>query len=222
MAAAWPPHDAREEGPWSAWRDEDLLLEYTRKGSGDAFAELVHRYQRPLYIHLRRYLGDAGLVEDALQATFLAVHLRRGQFDPRRRFRPWVYCIATTRAIDLYRRNRQPGGHSPGARRQGRSADAKGWSLEDLPDARAVPPLEQLEAGEDRQKLWRVVDALPPHLREVLVLIVFRGAAYQEAADTLEIPLGTVKSRMHEALRRLRETPRTTPDAPLSKGSKAP
>lgn len=200
------PRGAREKGPWSAWQDEDLLVEYTRKGTGEAFEELVHRYQRQLYTHLRRYLGDSGLVEDAFQATFLTVHLRRGEFDPRRRFQPWVYRIATTRAIDLFRRNRRHGGGSFDAWRRGHGPSAERRPLEDLPDARAVPPLEQLETTENRQRLRRLVDSLSARLRDVLVLIMYRGLAYQEAADMLGIPLGTVKSRLNQARLHLRRT----------------
>jgi RNA polymerase sigma-70 factor (ECF subfamily) len=204
------PPAAREKSPWSAWQDEDLLVEYRREGTGEAFEELVHRYRRQLHVHLRRYLGDAGLVEDAFQATFLAVHLRRGEFDPQRRFRPWVYCIATTRAIDLSRRNRRHQRGGLDAWRHGHSPSAEGWFLEDLPDVRARPPWEQLQATENRQRLSRVVDSLPPRLSEVIVLVMLRGLAYQQAADALGIPLGTVKSRLHEALLRLRKTPLVT------------
>ena len=67
-----------------------------------------------------------------------------------------------------------------------------------------------METTEDRERLRRLVDSLPARLRDVLVLIMLRGCAYQEAADTLGIPLGTVKSRLHEALLRLRKTPVVT------------
>ncbi len=208
--AAAPPPGARPRGPWSAWQDEDLLVEYTREGTGEAFAELVHRYQRPLYTHLHKYLRDSGQVEDAFQATFLAVHLRRGEFDPRRRFRPWVYCIATTRAIDMFRRNRRHRRFSPDAWQAGHDPAAERQTLDDLPDARVQPPLTQLETTENGQRLRRVVDSLPARLRDVIVQVMLRGVAYQEAADLLKIPLGTVKSRLHEALLRLRKAPLAT------------
>jgi RNA polymerase sigma-70 factor, ECF subfamily len=204
------PLGARRESPWSTWPDEELLVEYARKETREAFEELVHRYERPLYGHLRRYLGDSGLAEDAFQATFLAVHLRRHEFDPRRQFRPWVYRIATTRAIDLYRHNRRGSRLILDARRRGDDPGAQGRPLEDLPDARAPSPSDRLETREDRERLKRLVDSLPARLRGVLVLIALRGLAYQQAADALGIPMGTVKSRLHEALLRLRKTPLAT------------
>jgi len=200
------PLGTRRENPWSTWPDEDLLVEYTRKESREAFEELVHRYERPLYSYLCRYLGDTGLAEDAFQATFLAVHLRRRQFDPRRRFRPWVYRIATTRAIDLFRKNRRHSRIGLDAWRRGHDPGADGQPLEDLPDVRALPPSDRLEATEDRQKLRRLVDSLPARLRDVVVLTTQRGLACQEAADTLGIPVGTVKSRLNHARLHLRKT----------------
>src|SRR3989304_2158430 len=87
--------------------DEVLLLAYRDHADRTAFSELVRRYERELYSYLRRYLGDAGMAEDAFQATFLQVHLKCDQFAEGRRFRPWLYTIATNQAIDAQRRNRR-------------------------------------------------------------------------------------------------------------------
>ena len=93
--------------PLSACSDEDLLVELYAEGHAGGVRGLVYRYERPLYDYLHHYLSDAGLAEDTFQATFLEVHLHCREFDPSRRFKPWVYRIATTRAIDLLRRNRR-------------------------------------------------------------------------------------------------------------------
>ena len=180
--------------------DEELLAAYIEMGSREAFEELVRRYERELYGYLYRFLGDAQLAEDAFQATFLEVYLHCREFDPSRRFRPWVYRIATTRAIDLLRRNR---------RHRLLSLDARGpsWAGNrptDLPDAKARTPLELLETSEIRQRFRLLVDSLPTRLRNVLVLVMFGGLEYHEAAEALEIPIGTVKSRIHNAIFRLR------------------
>ena len=71
------------------------------------FTELVSRYQRELYNYLRRFLADATLAEDVFQATFLQVHVKRDAFEQGRKFRPWLYTIATNQAIDAQRRNRR-------------------------------------------------------------------------------------------------------------------
>ena len=87
--------------------DEELLARYKSAGDRLAFEGLVQRYERELYSYLRRYLGDATLAEDAFQATFLQVHLKMDRFDPERKFRPWLYTIATHQAIDAQRRNKR-------------------------------------------------------------------------------------------------------------------
>src|SRR5436190_3601432 len=87
--------------------DEELLLGYRETGDPKLFSELVRRYERELYSYLRRYLGDAGMAEDAFQATFLQVHLKCDQFEEGRKFRPWLYTIATNQAIDAQRRNKR-------------------------------------------------------------------------------------------------------------------
>ena len=190
---------ARHDIRWSTRPDEELLAEHARQGRREAFEELVHRYERPLYAYLCKYLRNASLAEDAFQAAWLEVHLRRREFDPRRRFRPWLYRIATTRAIDLFRRHRRHERNRVAARRWGEPGQEDGQFLEDLPDARASAPWAQLETAEDQVRLRSLIASLPARLRDVLVLILVRGLAYQEAADALGVPLGTVKSRLHEA-----------------------
>jgi RNA polymerase sigma-70 factor, ECF subfamily len=190
--------------PWPGQSDEQLLAEYAARETPAAFEELVRRYERPLYAYLRKRLGDANLAEDAFQATFLEVYRRRQQFDPARPVRAWVYRIAATRAIDLTRRNRRHKLISLDARPARDSDHDDPHMPANLPDHRAPSPPLQVEMAEDKQWLQRLVCSLPTRLRDVLVLIMLREHGYQEAADILRIPLGTVKSRMHEALRRLR------------------
>lgn len=93
--------------PRSSAADEDLIRQYQQSGDRGLFEVLMRRYQRELYSYLRRYLGDAEMAEDAFQGTFLQVHLKCDQFDAERRFRPWLYAIATNQAIDVQRRNKR-------------------------------------------------------------------------------------------------------------------
>ncbi len=87
--------------------DEQLLLAYRAEEAAEAFESLVHRYERELYSYLFRYLGDAAMADDAFQATFLQVHLKCEQFEEGRKFRPWLYTIATNQSIDAQRRNKR-------------------------------------------------------------------------------------------------------------------
>ena len=87
--------------------DEELIGRFRAGDDAAAFESLVHRYERELFSYLRRYLGSAEMAEDVFQATFLQVHLKRENFEEGRRFRPWLYTIATNQAIDAQRRNRR-------------------------------------------------------------------------------------------------------------------
>lgn len=191
------------DGEWSAWTDEDLLLSYRDTNDRQAFGELVRRYERELYSYLRRYLGNAAMAEDAFQATFLQVHLNCGQFEPGRTVRPWLYTIATNKAIDAQRRNRRHRMVSLD-RRSNQESDDMG-NLVDLLVSRENGPLTTLEADERRQWMQDAVAALPEALRKVVLLIYYQGMKYREAAEVLNVPVGTVKSRMHGAILKLAE-----------------
>jgi RNA polymerase sigma-70 factor, ECF subfamily len=199
-----PPCTA-EFTPYASWSDEDLLLEYRSVGDRQAFDELVHRYERELYNYLRRYLGDAEMAEDVFQGTFLQVHLKCERFEPGRRVRPWLYTVATNQAIDAQRRDRRHRMISLDRRCVGGGEDDSSGSLVELLDGEYASPAEQLESAEQAQEVRRAVEQLPESLREVLLLVYYQGLKYREAADVLSIPVGTVKSRLHAAIRRLNQ-----------------
>ncbi|MCH8921759.1 MAG: RNA polymerase sigma factor [Planctomycetes bacterium] len=184
--------------------DEQLLLEYRTTGDRDLFDELVHRFERELYSYLRRYLGDAAMAEDVFQLTFLQVHLKCDQFDRGRRFRPWLYTIATNQAIDAQRRNR---------RHRMVSLDSAGpageqddlTSLARLLASNQPGPIDKLETEERRAWVREATDQLPEQLRSAVALVYYQGMKYREAAEVLDIPVGTIKSRLHSAILKLNE-----------------
>jgi RNA polymerase sigma-70 factor (ECF subfamily) len=176
--------------------DEELLLAYRDHGDRQAFARLVRRYERELFSYLRRYLGDAELAEDAFQGAFLQVHLKADQFDMSRRFRPWLYAIATNQAIDVQRRNRR---HQIGSLdRSTRFQDEA--RLGSILTSDEGNPLEKAETEEQRRWVRDQLVHLPEHLRSVILLVYYQQMKYREAAEALSIPVGTVKSRMHTAM----------------------
>jgi RNA polymerase sigma-70 factor (ECF subfamily) len=178
--------------------DEELILRYRDAGEMEAFEQLVERYERPLYNYLLRYVHNAALAEDVFQATFLRVHEKCHQFTEDRRFRPWLYSIATHLAIDAFRRE----GRQKAASLSQTVAEAETdvGTLLDLVRAHTPSPAEQLEAQERAEWTRQAVDALPEHLRVILLLAYFQGLKFQEVAEVLELPIGTVKSRLHKAL----------------------
>jgi len=189
------------DGPDS---DEQLLVQYRQTGSREVFAVLVQRYERELFNYLRRYLGDTGMAEDAFQATFLQVHLKCDQYEEGRRFRPWLYTIATNQAIDAQRRNRRHRMVSLDRMGVGHESEEVG-KLVDLLESTDGDPLDHVTQYERGQWVREALDELSDQMRSVVQLVYYEGMKYREAADVLEIPVGTVKSRLHSAIAKLNE-----------------
>ena len=183
--------------------DEELLRRSRVGGDVAAFETLVHRYEGELFSYLRRYLGSAEMAEDVFQATFLQIHLKKEQFEDGRRFRPWLYTIATNQAIDAQRRNRRHRMVSLDSRAGGE--DDVGTLVEMLSGAQGTAD-QAMEDQEAREWVRSAVDDLPDSLRGALMLVYYQGMKYREAADVLGIPVGTVKSRLHAALLKLNES----------------
>lgn len=198
------PPAATEVPGRAALSDEGLLLAYRDQADREAFTELVHRYERELYSYLRRYLGDAPMAEDTFQATFLQVHLKCDRFEEGRKFRPWLYTIATNQAIDAQRRNKRHKSVSLDRNTKPEGSDDLG-TLMDLLTSREPSPDGRVEAAQQRDWVRSAVAALPDGLREAVHLVYYQGLKYREAADILDIPVGTVKSRLHSAILKLNE-----------------
>ncbi len=183
--------------------DEQLLETYRQTGDREAFALLVYRYERELYNYLRRYLGNAEMAEDVFQSTFLLVHLRCEQFRADRKFRPWLYTIATNQAIDARRRTKRHRMMSLDTPRE-MEHDELG-QLVNLLETAETNPLDSTLDEERKNLIRSTLEQLPEQLYAVLQLVYFQGMKYREAADVLGIPVGTVKSRVHAAISRLGE-----------------
>jgi len=182
--------------------DEELLLLYRDHGDRAAFETLVRRYERELYHYLRRYLGDEQLAEDTFQLTFLQVYLKSDQFEVGRKFRPWLYAIATNQATDMQRRNRRH--RMASLDRPGLDwLQAENISLAQMVEGSERTPAACSESSEQAEQVRAMVDRLPEPLRRVVLLVYFQGLKYREAAEVLDIPVGTVKSRLHTAMAKL-------------------
>lgn len=176
---------------------DEALLRLVCSGDEAAFAALVHRHERELFGYLRRYLGNAQQAEDVFQATFLRVHQKRSQFIDGRRFRPWLYAIATRQAIDSQRRNRR---HRMASLDKRATNDAA--LIDSVADREPQTP-DAMQSAEDATWVRSAVARLPEKLRDTLDLVYRRGLKQREAAALLGIPVGTVKSRLACALSRL-------------------
>ena len=195
---------------------DEALLENYRQGDHRAFQELFSRYRNELLHFLIRFLGSRAAAEDVFQETFLQIHISADTFDTDRRFKPWLFTIAANKARDHHRKHGRRTPMSLSASISGPSGD-DGRRFVDLLEDDLPGPDAPLLDSERSRIVKTVVDALPPHLREILLLSYFQRMSYNQIAETLEIPLGTVKSRLHTAVAAFAKTWKTE----LAKGKTA-
>ena len=175
---------------------DEALLAAHMDGHPAAFPMLVERYRPELYGFLCRFIGSRTAAEDVFQDTFLQIHLSAASFDMTRVFRPWLYTIAANKARDWYRKERLRRGVSL----QTPIGEDGDGELIDLMAARVDQPAQPLSTREESDLVNKAVDALSPLHREIIVLAYFQRMNYQQIAEMLGIPLGTVKSRLHAAV----------------------
>jgi RNA polymerase sigma-70 factor (ECF subfamily) len=188
--------------------DEELLSHYRDEGRTEDFEELVHRYEKELYRYLVRYTGDSALADDVFQNTFLQVHLKKGLYEDGRPVRPWLYAIATHQAVDALRKSRRHPTLSLDQRTGSNHADPS--ALVDLLVSDVPGPLAELQGDERKEWVRKSIARLPDALRQTLIMAYFQDLKYREIAETLKIPVGTVKSRLHAALAKLHDMARST------------
>lgn len=180
--------------------DESLFGQYCA-GASELLEVLINRYRQELYAFLARFLGDNTLAQDVFQETFLQVHLSKHTFQQGRAFKPWLFAVAANKARDAMRvRGRHPTvslDASPGSEQ----TDGSSRFVELMASTELTPPMK-LSKVEAAQAVQDVIQILPDHLREVLLLAYFQQLSYKEIAEIVGIPLGTVKSRLHTALGR--------------------
>ena len=169
--------------------EEVRLVARIAAGERDALAELYERFQRPLFRYLCQLTPDHGLAEEILQDTLVAVWKGAAGFAGRSRVQTWLIGIARRQAHNTLRRRALP--------LAGPDADI------DVPDPGPDPEMHVL-AQADRDELAAAVQRLAPAHREVLNLNFMQGLSYQEIAEIVGVPEGTVKSRLSNAKQALR------------------
>lgn len=168
---------------------DETLIEEFKKGNRESFQVLVKRYQRQAVNYIYRLSRDFGLAEDIAQTAFLTVYQKAFLFNPIYKFRTWFYKILT----NLYyyeMRNRE---HSS-------------RTLIDIPHELlgAKSPRDELEKKEKKENIEKLINLLPHKQKTALVLYIYHDMSYRDIALTLGCSVGTVKSRIHYAIRELR------------------
>jgi len=163
-------------------------MQRVQRGEVRAFELLFDRLRGRLFGFLYRRCGDGSVAEDLLQETWLRVVRSRDRFDPQRRFSTWLFQIANNLCRDRVRRLE--------VERRGKQKMTE-TLLPDAPTARTSPV-------DARRELQGRLARLSDRLREVVVLRYFQDRSEREIAAIVRIPAGTVKSRLHQAIRVMR------------------
>jgi RNA polymerase sigma-70 factor (ECF subfamily) len=167
-------------------RSDSELIAQSLRGDGSAFGALVLRHRTVAIGTAYRICGDAALAEDVAQEAFVRIWDRLSAFRPEGNFRAWLCRIAANLTIDALRRQKPE------------------IDLERVPVQAPDPGPEASALQQERGEAIRAaIMELPLPTRTALILREYEGLSYQEIADTLDIPLGTVKSRLNDARRRL-------------------
>lgn len=180
-------------------REEDFELvrqlgSRNRETSHRAFGLLYDKYEQRVYATALRVLGDSALAADATQLTFLTVLRKARKFDFRSAFSSWLYRVAVNRCIDLRRKRSRH--HSVSMSEPEVEAIAAGG---DRRSSQNPGPEEHARRAELVEEVGRAISRLNPRLSVVVVLRYLEGLGYEEIAEILELPLGTVKSRLNRA-----------------------
>lgn len=171
--------------------DEQAMWRVQTANDHEAFALLVERYEGKIRSLCHRMTGDGATAEDLAQETFKRLFERRKDYNPARKFGPYIWRIGVNVCYDELRRRQ---------RRAETNFDGIGEVLVEL---HAPETGRLVEAGEESQLVRKALLQLPEIYRAVLILRHYEGLKLREIAETLEVPEGTVNSRMAEALTRM-------------------
>jgi len=177
--------------------EDEELVERTLASEGDAFAELYERHHDLVYRIAFRYVRNKSDALDLCQEAFVKAYESLGSFKGEARFKTWLTRIASNTCVDFCRHAR--------VRRAG-ELDEQSMNTDLRTDrGRDTPrPSDGLEREEMREALDAALEQLSPEHREVFLLNTVEGLTYQEVAEAVGCPVGTVMSRLHYARKRLR------------------
>ncbi len=176
--------------------DRDLVAS-AAQGLEGGFEELVRRYQRPISGYVYRMVGDYEAALDLTQEIFIKVYGSLARYRPEFKFSTWIYKIAHNAAVDHLRR------HSTREQSLVNQVDGEQY---DLPiESGRLSPEQESERAERRLEIEAVVQQLPSAYRELIILRHSHDLSYDEIAEVMSLPLGTVKNRLFRAREVMRQ-----------------
>jgi RNA polymerase sigma-70 factor, ECF subfamily len=182
--------------------DQDIVA-LARAGEEAAYRELIRRYERPLFSLLYRMVRDRELAEDLAQETFVKALNAIESYRPEFKFSSWIFKIANNAAIDHLRR-RELDTLSLEGSPQAETPEAIEATALQIGD-RQESALDEVEARELGGQIEAAIAQLRPEYRSCILLRHVEGRAYEEIAEILNLPLGTVKTYIHRARNELRQ-----------------
>jgi len=167
---------------------DDQLIQQTLAGEKNAFGELVTKYQGRLYNTMIQVVGNSEDAYDVIQEAFFQAYLRLDTFRQTSKFYTWLYRIAFNVAMGIRRRKRP------------RPVDvATGYNLTELLVDQKLTPDEIMISAENIQAVRMAIAELDEEFRSTIILRELEDFTYEEIAEILDVPLGTVRSRLHRA-----------------------
>lgn len=183
-------------------RDIEMLVERARQGDRAAFGQLVDEYKDKIYNYVARMLNDPYEAEDVTQEAFLRAFRSLPRFRGASSFHTWLYRIASNLAIDVVRKRKR---QEPTFSLDEPLESDDGEYEREIPDETGSPE-DRSSTRETRVAVRRAIMDLPEKLRDVMILYELQGETYEDIADILDVPLGTVKSRLFNARNRLKDS----------------
>lgn len=187
-------------------REQDIqLMLKVRDGDLESFRQLVERYQQPLLNFFFKMTWDHQVSEDCAQEVFLKLYRSRRRYQGTAKFSTFLYRIAKNCLTDLHRRRRVRVQPTSLDETRGTNGGGGEYSIGELVSGRQPDPQQVLVGRELASRLAKALDALPDEQRMVFVMSETQGLKYSEIAEILGVPVGTIKSRMFNAMGRLRQ-----------------
>ena len=182
--------------------DQEIVL-LARAGRETAYRELIRRYERPIFALIFRMVRDRELAEDLSQETFIKALNAIESYRPEFKFSSWIFKIANNAAIDHLRRRELDTLSLDGSPHAETPEAMQATALQI--GARQESPLDTVEAKELGGAIELAIGRLRPEYRSCILLRHVEGRAYEEIAEMLDLPLGTVKTYIHRARNELRQ-----------------
>jgi RNA polymerase sigma-70 factor (ECF subfamily) len=178
---------------------ETRLAKLARNGDRAAFEELVQLYKDKIYHLAYRMLGNKQEAEDAVQETFLRVYLNLAKYDETQKFSTWIFRIGTNLCIDRLRKKK------PNYSLDAELPDGEGGDWHSMLPSEDPSPEDQIVLSETQQQIRQAIEMMPDKYKSVVVLRYLQDLSLQEIGDVLDMPVTTVKTRVHRGREFLRK-----------------